>query len=41
MGPTGFDRMRNNVCKHAGSWDESLERQSYNILGESNYAMAA
>jgi hypothetical protein len=25
MGPTGFDRMRNDVCKHAGSWDESLE----------------
>jgi hypothetical protein len=26
MGPTGFDRMRNGVYKHAGSWDESLER---------------
>lgn len=26
MGPTGFDRMRGNVCKHAGSWGESLER---------------
>jgi hypothetical protein len=25
-GPTGFDRMREVVCKHAGSWDESLKR---------------
>lgn len=25
-GPTGFDRMREDVSKHAGSWDESLER---------------
>jgi large subunit ribosomal protein L22 len=22
----GFDRMCNFVCKHAGSWDESLKR---------------
>ena len=41
MGPTGFDRMLETAYKHAGSWDESLERWSYNILGESNYAMAA
>jgi hypothetical protein len=26
MGPTGFDRTCNDVCKHAGSWDESLDR---------------
>jgi len=26
MGPTGFDRLINDVYKHAGSWDESLER---------------
>ncbi len=26
MGPTGFDRIRDHVWKHAGSWDESLER---------------
>jgi hypothetical protein len=26
MGPTGFDRMRDDVDKHAGSWDESPER---------------
>jgi hypothetical protein len=25
-GLTGFDRMREGVSKHAGSWDESLER---------------
>ena len=25
-GPTGFDSMRNDVSKHAGSWDESLKR---------------
>jgi len=26
MGPTGFDRRRKYVCKHAGSWGESLKR---------------
>ena len=26
MGPTGFDRLSDSGCKHAGSWDESLER---------------
>ena len=26
MGPTGFDRMCEGVCQHAGSWGESLER---------------
>ncbi len=26
MGPTGFDRMPEVVYKHAGSWNESLER---------------
>ncbi len=25
-GPTGFDRMCDHVCKHAGSWGESLKR---------------
>ena len=25
-GPTGFDRMCEGVCQHAGSWGESLER---------------
>ena len=26
MGLTGFDRLCNCAYKHAGSWDESLER---------------
>jgi hypothetical protein len=26
LGPTGIDRLNDCVCKHAGSWDESLER---------------
>ena len=41
MGLTGIDRMREGVSKHAGSWDESLERWSYILLGENTYAMAA
>ncbi len=41
MGPTGFDRMSGYVCKHAGAWDERLDQYFHNLLGESNYAMAA
>jgi len=28
-GLTGFDRMCEGVCQHAGSWDESLKRWSW------------
>jgi len=41
LGPTGFDRKRSAMCKHAGSWEESLERYSLIVDGENNYALAA
>lgn len=41
LGPTGIDGSSSCVSKHAGSWDESLERWSHNTVGEESFAMAA